>query len=892
MNKDIILIVDDSHESADFLAKVLLPRLGYDSRIAYDAPSAVEILRSTPVALMLLNLEVPGRAVLDMLARMSEKTINVPTILITADDSQQIKIEALRLGVVDYLTRPLEANALQEAIERALTQTRLSEAKEKLARPLEEHISWLAVLQKVGQSLTSTLDLDEVLCKIVEAGVYVTKADEGFLALLDQNSGQLYLRAVKNIDEARSKTMHIPLDDSLVGCVVQSGRPYRSSRVSDLPQLKICTGYLVHSLLYVPLLSGGKVIGVLAIDNRTSNRLFTEQDEARLLALAGYAVVALQNARFFRQAQQELAERKRIEQKLRVSEERYALAMKGANDGLWDWDFQTNTIFYSTRWKSLLGYEEEEIGSSPDEWFSRIHPDDIERTRANLTNHIKNLTPQFQVEHRLRRKDDSYIWTLSRGVAVRNKAGTVIRMAGSLTDISDHKAAEEKLLHDAFYDPLTGLPNRALFMDHLRFAVERVKRRPEYQFAVLFLDIDGFKNVNDSLGHLAGDQLLVAIGNRLSSGVRTTDLVSRLSGDEFVILLEETDQAGAERLAERIEKALANPFRLHDQDIYITASVGIVLSNRGYYRAEDVLRDADIAMYAAKARGKARHEFFKDEMRDRVAARVQIETTLSQALENQQLRLFYQPVFNLKTGRLSGLDATVYWDHPEQGLLPASTFMHMVDESHLILPLFDWTLTEACRQMRQWQQEFSLPATITMCVSISAGQLRQRGFPYHLEKILRETDLLPQCLRLELDENMITSQEPGSQHVLEQLRKLGVRLQVNDLGLGFSFLRQIGDLPLATIKLNSNFTSQVCDPKKAGMLEAVLNLIHQLGFKALAEGITQEAELYQLQLLECEYGKGPLLSDPLPAEEIKNSFTRNQNLRFDLAALQLQKASQ
>ncbi len=304
--------------------------------------------------------------------------------------------------------------------------------------------------------------------------------------------------------------------------------------------------------------------------------------------------------------------RKRAETALRESEERFMLAVRGANDGLWDWDLRTDRIYFSPRWKAILGYEENDIGEEPGEWFSRVHPDDIERINIDITSHIGGITPFFANEHRLRHKDGAYRWVLARGLAVRDAGRKAHRMAGSLTDITDRKAAEEQLVHNALHDALTGLPNRVYFIDQVKRSIERARRRGELFAAVMFIDLDGFKSVNDSLGHDGGDKLLVTIAHRLEASLRPGDTVARFGGDEFAVLLESVHQINdAIRIAERIQNQLSKPVELVERNMVTTASIGIALLDKEYERPEDILRDADAAMYQAKATGKARHAVFE-----------------------------------------------------------------------------------------------------------------------------------------------------------------------------------------------------------------------------------------------------------------------------------------
>jgi diguanylate cyclase (GGDEF)-like protein/PAS domain S-box-containing protein len=414
-----------------------------------------------------------------------------------------------------------------------------------------------------------------------------------------------------------------------VGQVLQSKRPLRAIQPSLRAPLKVSTGYLVHSLLHVPILSKGVPLGVLSVTNRKNDTPFKEKDELVLSSLADYAAVALENADLYQQAKLEITERRRVEEALRESEERYALAVRAANDGLWDWNLKTSKIYYSPRWKHMLGYSDLELGDSPSEWLNRVHPDDIQQLKTNVSAHLKGLSAHFECEYRIQHSNGSYRWMLSRGMAVIDGDKKAVRLAGSQTDVTLRKQAEIKLLHDAFHDSLTELPNRSLFIDRLKHVIERSKRDKSRLYAVLFLDLDRFKDVNDSLGHLTGDQLLVATAHLLQSILRPMDTVARLGGDEFVILLEDIhDLSDVTRVADRIQKKLMQATLLPNHTIFMSASMGIVLSATGYDRPEDVLRDADTAMYRAKENGRSRFEIFDIAMRDQIMHRLELESTL------------------------------------------------------------------------------------------------------------------------------------------------------------------------------------------------------------------------------------------------------------------------
>lgn len=878
MGTETILVVDDNKQLANFVANTLLPDLGYDTLVAYNGKKALELIKSRSVSLILLDLELSDTTGLDVLRQLNEMGMNIPTILVTAHGSEQIAVDAFHLGVQDYLLKPVETEKLDKAISQALTETRLRLKAARLTDQLNGQISWLKELSRIGQSVTSTLNLSLVLRRIVEASVQLTQAEEGFLALLDENSGQLFLRAFKTLDESKIRTMRLLVNDSLIGEVVKSGKPLRISNSSEEPKVKMSTGFLVYSLIHVPIISKEKTLGVLSVNNRVRQHPFTPENETMLSSLADYAAVAIENANLYQQAQHEISERKRVEQALRESEERYVLAIQGANDGIWDWNLKSNQIHFSPRWKSMLGYEETEIGNDVLEWFDRIHPEDVEKVKLDLSAHLSGNASHFQNEHRMQDKEGKYRWMLCRGLAIRDMDRVVRRIAGSLTDISERKTTEAKLLHDAFFDRLTGLPNRALFLDRLKNAIERVKRKPEYLFAVFFLDLDHFKNINDSLGHPVGDQLLIEVGRILKTNLRATDTVGRLGGDEFVILLEDIkDPISVSGIAEWILRRFTAPILLPEHEVFMTASMGVVVSTVGYKQPEEILRDADIALYAAKERGKSTYAIFNINMREKIIKRVELEADLRQAIDKNQFAIFYQPIYSLEDCNLVGFEALVRWQHPKRGFIQPLEFIPFAQDSGLIIAIDEWMLTQATQQIRQWRDKLPDARKLKISVNLTEKLILHPDLTKNIQKILKNSSLEGECLRLEITENAIMENTEAATQSIRSLQTLGVEVQLDDFGTGYSSLTHLLKLPVNALKIDRSFVHQIgLRNGNAEIIQTVIGLAHDLNMKAFAEGIETENQLDVLRAMQCDFGQGFLFSIPLRAEEAEKLIISNQ----------------
>jgi PAS domain S-box-containing protein len=585
----------------------------------------------------------------------------------------------------------------------------------------------------------------------------------------------------------------------------------------------------------------------------------------------------------------------RIRRQLAERDQLFQLISENAADMIALVGSDGRRLYNSPAYQKVLGYSPEDLKTTSS--FDQIHPDDRPRVleaaeKARLSGSGERM------EYRIRHKDGSWRTLESTANAIRNAKGQTDKLVIVNRDITERKRAEELLAHNAFHDGLTSLPNRALFLDRLQHALTLSKRHSNYKFAVLLIDVDEFKVINDSLGHTAGDELLIKIGQRLKEAVRRADTVSRprnsgvpekpvnddtlarLGGDEFTILLDDIrDPIEAVRVAERVQTELAAPFVVNQQEIVISASIGISASISPDTQAEDLLRDADIAMYRAKKAGKARCEVSDPAMHDSAVKRLKLETDLRKALDQGEFRVYYQPIVSLQTAGITGFEALTRWQRPE-GVLPPAAFIAVAEETGLIVAMNRQLLREACEQLKSWQAEFPSTPPLTMSVNITPKEFAQPDLASEIGKTLAQVGLDPSCLQMEIVETIAMGDTEKSGQVLAELKALGIRLSIDDFGTGYSSLSRLRRIPVDTLKIDRAFIMHMdTDSESREIVRIIITLAHNLGLKVVAEGTETEEHINLLQQLKCEMAQGYFFSKPADDKAMLKLLTSNYGAR-------------
>jgi diguanylate cyclase (GGDEF)-like protein/PAS domain S-box-containing protein len=555
-----------------------------------------------------------------------------------------------------------------------------------------------------------------------------------------------------------------------------------------------------------------------------------------------------------------------------------SLAIEGSSEGLWHWDLTTNRFRVSKGWAAMLGYEAEDIGNRPDDWFSMVHPYYLSGLRMDLSAHRSGKKDQLECEYRIRHRDGTHRWVLCRGQAVRNAEGETIAISGVQTDVTRLIEVENRLVHEALHDRLTGLPNRNFFSARLSQAVESCQSNRR-RFAVLFLDLDRFKQINDTLGHLIGDEFLAAVAGRLQNTLRD-DFLARFGGDEFVILVDPLrDPADAEAVANRIHKSLAEPFNLQGHQVISQASIGIALSGPSATDTEELMRNADIAMYEAKAAGKNRVRVYNAGMYERTQRDYDLETDLRAAIERNELTVLYQPQVCLTNGKIRGAEALLRWQRQNGETISPAEFIPLAEKSDLILEIGEWVLRRACAEGASWRKFQPVAADLPkVAVNLSGRQLNE-DFPELVSRILSETGLEAENLELELTETVLLDSMESASAVLQDVARQGVGIAIDDFGTGYSSISYLRKMTADVIKLDQLFVADVDkDTRAAALVKGMISLAHDLGITILAEGVECAEHLEFLRAKGCDFVQGYFTGLPLPAERFRQLLAEDRAL--------------
>lgn len=569
---------------------------------------------------------------------------------------------------------------------------------------------------------------------------------------------------------------------------------------------------------------------------------------------------------------QRIGEIEETSRQLKSSEERYALAMRGANDGLWDWDIPGRTIYFSDRSCEILGLPPGSLPSEPEGILPFLHPDEIETYKEKVLAHLSGVTSQFMLEHRVRQPDGSFRWVLTRGVAQRDEKGRAVRMAGSIGDIHLRKRAEQRLIHDALHDGLTGLPNRALFIEHVTRAIGQQRRDERYRFAVLAINIERFSLVNDSYGHAVGDELLRRAAEHIVATAREGDVAARVGGDQFAVLLNGVSHSTeALRIAEALVELPAFATPSGEGELHPYCRIGIAMSGMEPDDAEALLRDADNALHKARRSESSPVEFFHTSMHAQAVRSLKLEVDLRAALREGGLTVHYQPIVSLSDRRIVSFEALVRWPHPTQGLLPPNEFIALAETLDLIHDLGMQVLAMTCRDIRAWMQGDPQAVPVRVAVNLSARQLSRPQLAEELLAVIDASELPRSTVRFEITESVLAHPGGPAARTLHRLRDAGVEILIDDFGTGYSTLSYLHTIPCDQVKLDGSFVRSITvDERLRAIVARSIELAHDLGMTVVAECIETEDQALLLRDMGCNFGQGYLFARPMDAESTLN----------------------
>jgi len=560
---------------------------------------------------------------------------------------------------------------------------------------------------------------------------------------------------------------------------------------------------------------------------------------------------------------------------LRISEERYKVALECANDSIWEFNLKTGEFFASDKLYDICGYllhKDVDIVSFMKE---KVHPDDVDKVFMDIEEHINNVTSDYKSEFRVNKNNEEYVWLLSRGMAIRNSENKAIKIAGSITDISNRKFSEEKIKFMAYYDSLTELPNRILFIDKLNEILQSINDNNS-KGAILFIDLDNFKMINDTMGHNYGDKLLINLAKKFESWINTEDIICRLGGDEFILLLPNVDEAEAVSYAKSFLKLFDQPWKIDGKQIYATVSIGIALYPKDGMDTDTILKNADAAMYKAKELGKNRFELFNKDIYLKLKRKTHIERILRNAIENDELIINYQPQYDAQNNLIFGFEALIRLNSKELGFIPPLEFIPIAEEYGHITKIGQWVIKESCKQALRWIEKGYKFKRVS--VNISSVDLQQPNFHEYIEEIINSIGVDPKILELEITESVLMQSLDSSVAILKQLMNMGISIALDDFGTGYSSLSYLRKIPINTLKIDKSFIDNITsNQKEESIINNIIEMAHSLGLIVVAEGVETKEQLLVLKERKCDYIQGFYFSKPLPADEIEKLFVKDND---------------
>jgi len=713
-------------------------------------------------------------------------------------------------------------------------------------------------ISKIIHGVTTTANLDELLGLIHRTIKRIVYAENFFVALFDPSTDLLTMQFW--VDKYDPMPAPLKVGRSLSAYVFRKGRSMLfthddTQRLIDLGEVE-SVGTDSPIWLGVPLKTPEGTIGVLVVQDYENSDTYGQQDVDLLTSVADQIAMAI--------------ERKRAEEALRRSQERFELVTRATSDAIWDWNLETDELWWNEGLQKLFGYSGDMLSSKLTSWSERLHPEDAERVIADIRRHIDSGKTNWTDEYRFRRSDGSFASVIDRGYVVYHETGKPMRMLGSMMDVTERKSLEDQLTHQALHDPLTKIANRALFRDRVEHALAKIVRN-HVSIGVLFLDLDNFKSINDSLGHAAGDKLLVAVAERLQDCLRNSDTAARLGGDEFGVLIESVTHADeATNIADRILAVFDQPFSIEGKEIYVGTSIGIAAGSSETCGPEELLRNADLAMYLAKSRGKGKYVVFEPKMHEALMERIELVDDIRRGIEQKEFTLHYQPIVDLQSKEMVGMEALVRWIHPKFGLLAPMKFIPLAEETNLIIPLGEWVLREACRQVQEWRLKRTDGMDISVTVNISIRQFMQKELVDIVSRALRSSGLPPRSLILEITESFMLQDTEATILKLHELKKLGVRLAIDDFGTGYSSLSYLQRFPIDILKIDKSFVDKLGQGSEGNAVaRAIIMMGDSLNLRTIAEGIERAEQIIELQSLGCEAGQGFHFSKPLASADME-----------------------